>query len=255
MHHLFENKEILMIFWIIVFFITVGSIITWIFLSVQSRAYMMSFEGIVGPFLGLPAVLFSLTTALMATSLWGNYDLAKKSVLTEVAGIATIIDLSEAYPSLIENELATYAKQYAKSVAEIEWGHLSSFNHQSPITKQDYETLRHATYKVIDSMGNKAESQALRGAIESVSHGRMSRVTFTSFDVHLIRWFAIIALAVLVQLVVAFVHINKPKALMTAMAIATVIVIIPIVTIGLTTTSPYVGLISISNAPYLQLLK
>jgi len=136
-----------MIFWIIVFFITVGSIITWIFLSVQSRAYMMSFEGIVGPFLGLPAVLFSLTTALMATSLWGNYDLAKKSVLTEVAGIATIIDLSEAYPSLIENELATYAKQYAKSVAEIEWGHLSSFNHQSPITKQDYETLRHAHTK------------------------------------------------------------------------------------------------------------
>jgi hypothetical protein len=255
MHHLFESKEIFMIFGVMVFFMAVGSIITWFFISVQSRAYVMSFEGIVGPFLGLPAVLFSLTTALMATSLWENYDLAKKSVRTEVAGIATIIDLAEAYPKRIDNELANYAKQYAKSIAEIEWGHLSSFNHQSAVTKHDYETLRQATYKVIDSMGNKAESEALRGAIESVSQGRMSRITFTSFDVHSIRWFAIIAFAVLVQLVVALVHITKPKALMTAMAIATVIVIIPIVTIGLTTTSPYVGLISISNAPYLQLLK
>jgi hypothetical protein len=255
MQNIADNYEFLMILAIVSFFITVGSLIAWIFTRPAGRASILSFEGVVGPFFGLPAVLFSLTAALMATSLWENYNVANKSVRSESQGIGSIIDLSRAIPSLRDQNLVLYAKQYAKSVVEDEWQTLSSDGEPSPITKQHYETLRQATFKAVDSLGNNAESKALMNAMQLVSSGRMTRLAFVSFDVHPVRWYAIIVLAILVQLVVAFVHLTKPKALVAAMAIATATVLVPICTIALTLSSPYLGVISISNNPFLHFIK
>jgi len=255
MQNIADNYEFLMILAIISFFIAIGSLITWIFTRPSGRASILRFEGVVGPFFGLPGVLFSLTAALMATSLWENYDVANKSVRTESQGIGSIIDLSQTIPSLQNWNLALYAKQYAKSVAEDEWQTLSSDSEPSPITKQHYVTLRQATFIAADSLGNNAESKALMHAMQLVSSGRMTRLAFVSFDVHPVRWYGIIILAILVQLVVAFVHLTKPKALVPAMAIATATVLVPICAIALTLSSPYLGVISISNNPFLHLIK
>jgi len=80
-------------------------------------------------------------------------------------------------------------------------------------------------------------------------------LAFISFDVHPIRWCAILLLGVLVQIAVAFVHLSKPKALLVTMVIATITVLIPICMIAFTFSSPYGGVIEISNSPYLEILK
>ncbi|OZA29244.1 MAG: hypothetical protein B7X83_09480 [Polynucleobacter sp. 17-46-58] len=59
----------------------------------------------------------------------------------------------------------------------------------------------------------------------------------------------------MVQISVALVHLSKPKALITALMIATATVLVPICMIALTLSSPYHGVIAISNAPYLEILK
>jgi hypothetical protein len=51
------------------------------------------------------------------------------------------------------------------------------------------------------------------------------------------------------------VHLTKPKALVTAMVIATVTVLVPICTIALTLSSPYLGVIAISNNPFLHFIQ
>jgi hypothetical protein len=48
-----------MILAIACFFIAVGSLVAWIFSRPSGRASILNFEGVVGPFFGLPAVLFS----------------------------------------------------------------------------------------------------------------------------------------------------------------------------------------------------
>lgn len=255
MQNLANDYEFLMIIGIVLFFIMTASFIVWIFLRPSSRNSILSFEGIVGPYFSLPAVLFSLTAALMATSLWDNYNGAIKSVRTESQGIASIIDLAENIPSLKESSLATYAKLYTKSVVQDEWSTLSSQGEPSPTTQQHYKMLRQATYKAVDSLGNNAESKALMSAIQLVSSNRETRLAFVEFDVHPVRWYAIIILAMLVQLVVAFVHLTKPKAMIAAMVIATTTVLVPICIISLTLSSPYDGLIAISNSPFLHLIK
>jgi uncharacterized membrane protein (DUF441 family) len=59
----------------------------------------------------------------------------------------------------------------------------------------------------------------------------------------------------LVQIAVAFVHLSKPKALLVGMIIATITVLIPICMIAFTFSSPYNGMIEISNTPYLDIFK
>jgi hypothetical protein len=104
-----EDHEWLMVASIVFFYTSVAYAITWLLVSKQTRSFFQRYEGVVPPFLSLPAVLFSLTVALMATSIWENYSLANKSVRSESLGLETIIELAETVPSLKEGPLADYA--------------------------------------------------------------------------------------------------------------------------------------------------
>jgi hypothetical protein len=113
--------------------------------------------------------------------------------------------------------------------------------------------MRMDLFKAVNQLNNNAESKALMNAFQMVNNAREMRLAFVSFDVHPIRWYAILLLAVLVQIAVGFIHLSKPKALIVAMSIATSTVLVPICTIALTFSSPYLGVIAISNTPYLQI--
>ena len=70
MQNLSVDYEIGLIALIIMAFSIIGLIIVRIFLASNTRPAMLQYEGVVAPFFGLPAILFSLTAALMATSIW-----------------------------------------------------------------------------------------------------------------------------------------------------------------------------------------
>jgi hypothetical protein len=250
-----EDYELTMITFIFAFFVAVALSLCWLSLSSRTRPRLLQLEGVVPPFLGLPAILFSLTAALMATSVWENYNSANKSIHREASGLTTIIDLAQTVPSLQKSPLVDYARSYARSIIEEEWKTLSAHGKPASSTQREFEALRSATFKAVDSLNNNAESKALMTAIQAVNDGRKARLSFVSFDVHPVRWYGILLLALLVQLAVVLVHITKPKALCVAMGITTLTVLIPICTIALTLSSPYVGMISVSNSPLMALIQ
>jgi hypothetical protein len=191
----------------------------------------------------------------MATSIWENYNMANKSIHSEASGLTTIIDLAQTVPSLQKSPLVDYARSYARSIIEEEWKTLSAHGKPAPSTQREFEALRSATFKAVDSLDNNAESKALMTAMQTVNDGRKARLSFVSFDVHPVRWYAILILALLVQLSVVLIHIAKPKALCVAIGITTLTILIPICTIALTLSSPYVGIISVSNSPLMALMQ
>lgn len=250
-----EDYELTMIAMIIAFFVAVALLLCWLSLSSRTRPRLLQLEGVVPPFLGLPAILFSLSAALLATSVWENYNMANKSIRSEASGLITIIDLAQTIPSIQKIPLADYARSYARSIIEEEWKTLSAHGKPAPSSQREFEALRSATFRAVDSLNNNAESKALMTAMQTVNDGRKARLSFVSFDVHSIRWYGILLLAVLVQLAAALVHITKPKALCVAMGITTLTVLIPICTIALTLSSPYIGIISVSHSPLMALMQ
>jgi hypothetical protein len=254
MKNLDSNLEIYIVFAIIISFIICGTFIAWLFLSSKTRALVLPYEGVVGPFFGLPAVLFSLTAALFATSIWENYNSASRAIRTESQGILNLINLSENIPALKATNLVDASKSYARSVVEDEWPTLSMHSNSSPITREKFIQLSKLIYESGEKL-NKMEFEALVNAFLHINNAREARLAFISFDVHPIRWYAILLLGILVQIAVAFVHLSKPKALLVTMVIATITVLIPICMIAFTFSSPYGGVIEISNSPYLEIFK
>ncbi len=254
MKNLDSNLEIYIVLTIIISFIICGAFISWLFLSSKTRALVLPYEGVVGPFFGIPAVLFSLTAALFATSIWENYNSASRAIRTESQGILNIITLAENIPTLKAANLIDVSKSYARSVVEDEWPTLSTNSNPSPVTKEKFIQLTKLIFESGEKL-NKMEFEALVNAYLRINNAREARLAFISFDVHPIRWYAILLLGVLVQIAVAFVHLSKPKALLVTMVIATITVLIPICMIAFTFSSPYNGVIEISNFPYLEIYR
>ena len=250
-----ERYESLMIVMIILSFTGTGLVLVWIFTSARRRPSVLSYDGIVGPFFGLPAVLFSLTTALNATSLWDNYAVATKAVRGESQSLMTIISLAESIPALQSSGLVDHARSYARSVVEDEWETLSPGMEPSAVTRTRYVQLRAALFDAIDRLGDSAEARTLQAELQHFSVARATRLAYVSFDVHATRWYALIALAILVQAAVAFVHIPKPKALKAAMCIATLTILVPLCTMAVTVSTPYQGMVAISSDPFRLVLR
>lgn len=255
MQNLAEQFEFLVIISLITFFTLSAILIAWIFTNPRKRNLVMPLEGFVAPFFSLPAVLFSLIAALMATSVWENYTIATKAVRSESQSIMNIVSLTDSIPSLKNSQLKEASKKYARSIIDDEWNTLSSHPEHSPATQKYFEELRSQVFLAVNALENTAESRALFNAFQTANSARETRLAFVSFDIHPIRWYAILFLALLVQITVGFVHLSKPKALIAALAIATATVLVPICMIAFTLSSPYQGVISISNSPYLEILK
>jgi hypothetical protein len=250
-----ERHESLMITMIIIYFTGTGLVLVWIFTSARCRPSLLSYDGVVGPFFGLPAVLFSLMTALNAASLWDNYAAATQAVRAESQSLIAIISLAESIPDLRSSGLADLARSYARSVIEDEWETLSPGTEQSPITRRRYEELRSALFGAINHLGNSAEARTLQTELLHTSAARDRRLAHISFDVHITRWYALVALALLVQAAVAFVHIPRPRALKAAMCIATLTILVPLCSMAVTVSTPYQGMVAISSTPFLTVLR
>jgi hypothetical protein len=248
-----EQNELQLLLMIIIAFIAIAVLISFIFIHPRMRSQILAFDGVVGPFFGIPAVLFSLMAALFATTIWDNYNIGARAIRTESQGLINLISLANTIPALQKGKIAEYAQDYARSVIQDEWQSLSLNQASSPKTSAHFSQLRDELFRSGDLL-NKTEFQALIDTYLRVNLARETRLSIVSFDIHPARWFAVLFLGFLVQIAVAFVHLSKPKALIAAMTIATTTVLIPICMITLTFSTPFSGMISISNTPYLQVV-
>ena len=255
MQNLFFKTELSLILGLCIGFISLSALITWLFVSPKTKQIVGQYEGVVAPFFSLPAVLFSLTAALLATSVWDNYSIATKAIKSESQGILNIISLANSIPKPKDIDLPGSAKAYTQSIINDEWRTLAVNRSASPVTDDKFIAMRAAIFKTANMLSDKAESKALLSAFNLVNSARETRLAYAAIDVHPIRWYALLFLGVLVLITVAFTHSSKPKALMLGMLIATLTILTPLCIISLTFSNPYQGLISISNAPYLQIIK
>lgn len=255
MHGLFFKSDISLISALFIGFIALSTIIAWFFVSPRNRSFIQQYEGVVAPFFSLPAVLFSLTAALLATSVWDNYSITTKAIKNESQGILSIISLANSVPELKNTDLLVSAKAYTQSILDDEWAALSTGLSNSPSTVEKFIAMRADIFKAANLLSDKAESKALLNTFYTINNARETRLAYAAFDLHPIRWYAILFLGVLALISVAFIHSSKPKALMVAMSIATLTILTPLCILALTFSNPYQGLISISNHPYLQIVK
>lgn len=164
MQNLFFQNDSAMILTLVISFTSLSFLITWLVISPKNKHVIEQYEGIVAPFFSLPAVLFSLTAALLATSIWDNYSTATKAIKDESQGILNIISLANSIPHPTGVDLPAAAKEYAQSIINDEWQTLSKSRSISPAADAQFVAMRAAVFKTANMLSDKAESKALLGA-------------------------------------------------------------------------------------------
>lgn len=247
-------SELSLISGVILTFICSGVFIVWFCTNPRTHKMLIPFEGVVPPFVAVPAGIFALTAALMAASLWENYSGAAKAIRTEVQGLESCVELSQTIPALKATDLATLSRVYARSVVTDEWTSMAAMQ-DSTATEEKFKELQLAIFQVASSLNNAAETKVLLSAYQNIQDGRSARMSYMNFDTHPARWIAVMILGLMLQLAVGAVHLTKPKALMIAMPIVTCTILTALCTIMLTLSNPYVGWLSVESIPYLPLLR
>jgi len=255
LHNLVFKNDLTLLTALVLGFVFVAGFISWLFVFSSHRSLIHKDEHVLAPIFSLPAILFSLTAALLATSVWDNYSVANKAIKSESQSILNIISLANSVPAFKETKLSNLAKAYTQSIIEDEWQALGASRSASPLTHEKFIALRTEVFKATNAISGKSESKALLNAFDTMNNAREMRLAYAAFDLHPIRWYALLFLGILVLLAVALTHITKPQALMAAMIIATLTILTPLYMIALTFSSPYQGIISLSNSPYLQIPK
>ena len=221
---------IILIPFVLLFAIAAG--IVWLTHLSPARAFFASCVGIVGPFFGSVALLFSLFAAFLANDVQHQAGQAQMAVNSEADGIRTILRLSEALGEA-GSPLKAATVGYARTVLETEWpamreGRLASVN---------LDALRRviaaALAPSLATAAGPAVHQAIVDGLIEIRQARRDRITSADRQSALFNWLATLILGVLTQIAVAVVQLDKLRPQALALVVFTAAFAATVALIGL----------------------
>jgi len=214
-----------------------GLLIHWLCFDERTRPRSSTFAGVVAPFFGSVAVLFSLLTGFLASEVWERNRQAGRAILAERDGVLTVHAISLAAVSDM-TEIRIAVQDYAKALVDDEWSRMMD---QEGSRKAGQELLRLLTLVSNPKVGTDA-GQAIQGAlldtVLKLRSTRYDRLALSGDRSDRTKWAVVIILCLITQIAIAIVHLEKPKAQAAALTIFSVAAVITL------------GLIAIRERPF-----
>ncbi len=231
-----------------------GLLFHWISFRPAGRAATEQYRGIVAPFFASPGTIFALMTAFLGSGVWDALRTGTQAVMQEREGIVSDIELSEAAPGSMLSHLPHLAKDYAKSVVDVEWkstrGRMSTHATDAKLNQLMTAVADPAIGRVVGS----AVQGALINAVQRISAARVIRLALLGRQTEDLRWVCVLVLGLLAQASVAAVHLDRRKPQAPALVLSTTAIVIALGLVALT-ERPFSGSLAISPAPLQHILE
>jgi hypothetical protein len=245
------NLEVIGYGWTTLIFMIFVSLVTYLALNCTSiGVYFKNGDEIVPPFLALPAILFALFVAALATDIWQKHQQAKDAVIKETVAIRSLVLMSHELGSngiLLEKA----AVNYINGVTSKEW---SAMINREPETMNSalpaLEALDALIVKMaIDPKFSQYNALRLNTSLETIRLSRLQRLALAHDPISVTKWSACLSLAALTLVTMGFVHIRRPKAMIVSMALTVLCVVATMNSLS-KNRSPYMGPAAISSKPF-----
>jgi Protein of unknown function (DUF4239) len=220
---------------LIAFYVGTAALIVWFSFRSTWSVPIQSFKGVVAPFFGSTAVIFGLLIAFLSSDIWDRNNKAQNIVFVESDTLVALYSLSAA--SGIDNKsLRSAIRGYVSAVVEEEWGLLAR---QERSAKADaaLTTLLHE----VALPGTVKDTSVHRTMLDMVLRIRTAhedRVLLSNDRTVGTKWAAVLLLALITQIAIAVVHLEKPRPQVAALAIFTLAAV------------TVLGLLAIHEAPF-----
>jgi hypothetical protein len=203
----------------------------------KSREFILSFQGVVAPFFVMAATIFALTTALLGNLVWQTFHNNSQAIDVESQALTVFIELNQAVPKIKNYDLAELAKNYTKFAVDTEWDLLKQ-KQKSPETNTALIALLSSTIEATSQPEIPfPAAYAMITAVNNIAQARAARLSLLNIKTGLARWVCVLLLALVTQVGVAVVHLEKPRANALALLITTATIVIALGLIALADSS------------------
>ena len=172
--------------------------------------------GILSPLGALLAVLI----AFLAARVWTNFDRGEEYVGHEAAALRETVLLADSLPLEVRTRVRQAVKSYLDFIISEEWpamaGKRASLQSIPPHLAEAMTAI--LSFAPVQVNQQLAQSRALI-AIENALENRRSRVWLSQAEIEPIQWAVIVALAIVVLMTIAAIHIKMRVAMAIALLI------------------------------------
>lgn len=220
------------------------------FTRLSSR--LKSIHGIVAPFFSSVAILFALLTGFLANDVGERNRQAARSVQTEAGELRNIYALSVASASDMA-QIRVALKVFVTSETNDEWQAMLK-GEMSPRTDVAHDSLlREISDPSITRDASAPVHAALLASAVRANTARNDRLSLSTDHTNDLKWTSVLLLCLITQIALALVHLERPRAMLTALGVFASGAIVALGLIALQ-EHPFDGAFRTSPAPLEHLL-
>jgi hypothetical protein len=216
-------------------YLATAALLVWLSFWSPLKVRVQSFKGVVAPFFGSVGIIFGLLAAFLSNDIWDRNKQAERVVITESDTLVALFSLSIASGS-DSKALRSSIRGYASAVAEDEWPRLQL---QQRSTRTD--AALNALLREVALPGTSKDFGVQRTMLDMVLKIRAAhedRLELSNDRTAVTKWGAVLLLALITQLAIAVVHLEKPRPQAAALVIFTLAAV------------SLLGLLAIHEAPF-----
>lgn len=233
-----------------------GLLLYWLCHYSKIQYVVGTFKGIPPPFIVVPSSIFAFTSVFLGVAVWDNFRTNNESVLREGEAIVSYIDFVQSVPALNESGLVNVAKEYARLATSEEWDAISNKSKGTTLADEAFKNLLAKSFEITNHPEFRGPlGTALIQAAQNINHARNIRLQLMNTeppDLNM-RWFCVLTLGILLQIVAAATNMEKPRLTALALTVATTAILLVLVLIALS-VDPYSGSVTVSKVPIVKIL-
>jgi len=217
------------------FYLATAALLVWLSFASPLSARIQNLKGVVAPFFGSVAVIFGLLVAFLSNDIWDRNKLSERVVLTESDTLVALYSLGTA-TGADSSALRATIRGYASAVVEDEWPRMR-MQQRSPKT----DAALGALLREVAAPGASKDPSVQRTMLDMVLRIRAAhedRLELSNDRTAVTKWGAVLLLALITQLAIAVVHLDKPRPQAAALFIFTLAAV------------SLLGLLAVHEAPF-----
>lgn len=209
-------------------------------------------RGIVAPFFTVVSLLFGLFLAFLAADVWDKKSRGHRAVIAERDALTALLKLSDvAVPE--GSRVAVAVADYTRSVVDVEWPRMQDQESSTETTALAGLLLYEVALKGEDAELSAPLHDNLLRKVLRLREARADRLTLSAEGPEQLTWTAVLLLALMTQIALAAVHLERSKPQRAALAIFTISAVVAISVVA-AYERPFDGPIRIAPEPLIEVI-
>ena len=217
------------------FYLATAALLVWLSFRSKLSDRIQSFKGLVAPFFVSTATIFGLLVGFLSNDIWERNKQASRVVLAESDTLLALYSLGAASGS-DDRGLRTAIRVYVRAVVDDEWPRLAVQERSAQVDAALNTLLREVAQPVATK--DAVIQRTMLDMVLRIRAAREDRVVLSNDRTMGTKWMAVLLLALITQIAIAAVHLERPRPQLAALVIFTIAAV------------SILGLLAVHEAPF-----